>query len=431
MPSTSPQPPGSDACRRPVPNRRRLVLLWAVLGGVAVPVYFLGLADVAHLGWDFHAYYAAADAALAGRPFVGIDTGITGVRWVYPPPAVLLFLPQAALGGWRAAFLAQTVVNVAAALGVAYLAVRTVERHRGRLPAVDRALVAGFCLASAPVLAVLGLGQVDTLVAFAFALAFVAVEADREGVAGVALGAAALVKVFPAVLGLWLAWRRAWRALAAAVATGVAGLAAGAALFGPGAYRRYVGVLSERSRVAAFEGTVSPDFFAMTLYRPLSQALPGVDAAAYAPLAVLAVTPAVGAVLLRDRGLPDRLATFLVAVAAMVLVSPASNALYVVYAYYPLVCLCCLDTRVRGEWLLLAGVLAVAFPVQPAQVDAALAAAGVPGPLAAPVVSAAESVLSVVSVPTLGLLAVTAWCLGWTARDVRSPAPGVQPSSGD
>lgn len=427
----SPQPPRSGGSRRPVSNRRRLVLLLGVLGGIAVPVYFLGLADTAHLGGDFHAYYAAADAALAGQPFVGIETDITGVRYVYPPPAVLLFLPPAALGGWEAAFLAQTAVNVLAALGVAALAVRTVERHRGRLAAVDRALVTGFCLASAPALAVLGLGQVDTLVAFALALAFVAVEADSEGVAGVALGAAALVKVFPVLLALWLAWRRAWRALAAAVATGVAGLAVGAALFGLDAYRRYVGVLTERSRVAAFEGTVSPDFFAMTLYRPLSQALPGIDAAAYAPLAVLAVAPAVGVVLLRDHSLPDRLATFLVAVAAMVLVSPASNALYVVYAYYPLVCLCCLDTRVRGEWVLLAGVLAVAFPVQPAHVDAALAAAGVPGALAGPVVSTADAVLSVVSVPTLGLLAVTAWCLGWTARDLRSQAPGVQPSSGD
>ncbi len=376
-----------------------------------VPLYFLHPATVSSLGWDFHAYYAAATAALAGEPFVGIDTGLAGVTFVYPPPAVLLFVPQAALGSWQLAFLAHSAVNAAAALGVAALAVRTVESRRGRLRRLDRLLVVGFCVGSAPAVAALGLGQADALVALALASAFVGLECDRESLAGVALGVAALVKVFPAALGAWLLWRRAWRATAAAIATGLFGLTVGVLLFGVDAYHRYVAVLAARSRIEEFAGTVSPNFFAMSLSRPLSQLLPALDPGLYVPASVLVLAPAVCLVALRARTLTDRLVTFLVAVLAVVLASPASNALYVVYLYFPLVCLLYLDRGRRGRGLLFAGTAGVSFPVQPAHVDAVLTAASVPTVVAAPVSSAAESLLTVASAPLLGCLAILGWCV--------------------
>lgn len=419
--------------RRWTPRReyRRATLLWSAACGLLVPVYFLGIADVSHLAWDFRAYHAAAEAALRGDPFVGIDTGLPGVRYVYPPISVALFLPQAAVGGWRLAFALQTAVNVAAALGVAAMVVRTVERRRGRLPAVDRLLVAGFCFGSAPAVAVLGQGQVDTLIALALAGAFVAVERDRPVVAGATLAGAALVKVFPAALGLWLVWRRAWRALAAAVATGVAGLAAGALWFGLDAYRRYFGVLAGRSRVAEFAGTVSPNFFSMSLSRPLSQLLPGIDPQLYVPLSLLALLPVAGLVARRERTFADRLATYLVAITVVLLVSPASNALYVVYVYFPLLCLLYLDATGRGQSLLLAGTAAVALPVQPAHVGDILAAAGVPAPVSAHVLAVVRPVLTVASVPLVGLLAVLAWCALRAARSHSHTTADVRPAGAD
>jgi hypothetical protein len=51
-------------------DNRRALLLTCSMGGALVPLYFLHLAAVSHLGWDFHAYYAAATAALAGEPFM-------------------------------------------------------------------------------------------------------------------------------------------------------------------------------------------------------------------------------------------------------------------------------------------------------------------------------------------------------------------------
>jgi len=412
---------------------RRVALLWSAAVGLLVPLYFLGIADASHLGWDFRAYHAAARAVLHGEPFVGIDPGVPGVSYVYPPISVVLFLPQGAVGNWRVGFALQSVLNAGAALALAALVVHTVESHRGRLPATDRLLVAGFCLGSAPALAVLGLGQVDALVALALGGAFVALERERGGLAGVAVGGAALVKVFPIALGLWLAWRRAWRALGAAVATGVAGLAMGALWFGLDAYRRYLGVLAERSRVAEFAGTVSADFFAMSLSRPLSQALPGVDPHLYAPLGALLVAPAAVLVAGRERrsDVTDRLATYLVAVASVLLVSPASNVLYVVYVYFPLLCLLYLDTSRRGRSLLLAGTAAIAFPVQPGHVGAALTAAGAPVALSASVAAAAREVLTVVSVPLVGLLAILAWCSLRTVRGRRTPTVDVRAEGAD
>lgn len=412
-------------------DARRAVLLWAVASGVLVPIYFVGIADVSHFAWDYRAYYIAAEAALAGEPFVGITPGLPGVAYVYPPISVALFLPQAAVGGWRLAFALQTLLNVLAALGVAALATSTIETYRGRLSRVDRLLVVGFCLGTAPMVAVLGLGQVDSLIALALAGTFVALEHDRQSIAGAVLAGAALVKVFPVVLGLWLVWRRAWRAVVAAVVTGLAGLALGALLFGIDAYRRYFDVLAGRSRIAEFADTVSPDFFAMSLYRPLSQALPSVDPSLYAVLAGLFLSLTVGFVAHRERGFLDRLRTYLVAITAMLLVSPASNSLYVVYVFFPLVCLLYLDTTTRGQSLLLGGTAAITFPVQPAQIGAAVAIAGVPAPFDAHILAAAQTALTVVSVPLVGLLAILGWCLLRAAHREATVNTTPRPTGGD
>lgn len=409
---------------------RRFVLAICVVGGLLVPTYFLGVAEVSHFGWDFHAYYTAAEAALDGESFVGISTGIPGVTYVYPPIAVALFMPQAAAGGWKIAFVLQTVVNVGAAVALAALVVRTIEVHRNRLPAVDRLLIASFCVGSAPVMAIFGQGQVDMLIALALAGAFLALERGKQEVAGIALAGATLVKVFPVVLGLWLVWRRAWRAVGAAIVTGIAGLALGWAWFGLDAYRRYLDVLAGRSRIAEFAGTVSPNFFAMSLYRPFSQVLPNVDPYLYAPLSCIAVVPIVALVARDERDVTDRLTTYLVAISAMLLVSPASNALYVVYVYFPLLCLLFVSAS-RKQPLLLAGTVAIAFPVQPAQIATILTVAGVPVSISTYVISVVSGVLTVASLPLVGLVAVLIWCCLRTVRRKEKPAVDVPAAHAD
>lgn len=417
----SPLPPIAPATNH-LPSlrqwRRRAVFLWSIAIGLLVPTYFLGIAETSHLAWDFRAYYTAATAVLGGEPFVGASPGIPGVSYVYPPISVLLFVPQAAAGSWWVAFLLQMVVNVLAGLGLGYLTIRFIETHRGRLPTKDRALIVAFCLGTAPAAAVLGLGQVDLLVAVAIAGAFVALEHDHESVAGAALGGAALVKVFPVVLGVWLVWRRAWRAVTTAIVTGVSGLVLGAVLFGVDAYTAYFEVLAGRSRVSEFAGTVSPNFFALTLYRPFSQLLPSVDPLLYGPLAVAVLAVPVTLVAVRQDGVTDRLSTYLVAVVAMVLMSPASNCLYVVYAYFPLLSLVYLMGSGRARSLLLVGTAAVSFPVQPAQIAASFALIGVPTAVSTPVLTGLQSALTVASIPLVGLLVIVVGCTLYSMRAV-------------
>lgn len=413
--------------RSPVRNRyRAAILLACVFGGFLVPLYFLGLADVTHFAWDFRAYYTAAEAVLHGESFVGINTGIPGVSYVYPPISVALFLPQAAAGGWKLAFALQTVVNVGAAVALAALVVRSIEARRGQLSTGDRLLVVGFCVGSAPTMAIFGQGQVDMLIALTLAAVFLALERDRERLAGVALAAATLVKVFPVVLGLWLVRRRAWRAVGTAIATGLTGLVLGWAWFGLDAYRRYLGVLAGRSRLAEFTGTVSPNFFAMSLYRPLSQVLPNVNPHLYAPLTLVAVVPVTAFVARRDRDFTDRLATYLAAVTAMLVVSPASNALYVVYVYFPLLCLLYLDTTSRGRPLLLTGLVAISFPIQPAHVGAVFETFGVTAPLSTHVLPVVRAMLTVASLPLIGLLVLLAWCSLNATRHRKSSTVDIQ-----
>jgi len=409
----------STTRHRPRLGPRRALLFVCIAGGLLVPLYFFVLAPTTYLGWDFHAYYTASSAALDGRPFVGVDTGIRGVTYVYPPPSVLVFLPLASVGNWLVAFALQSVVNVAAAFGVAALVIHTVERQRGHLRTSDRLLITGCCVGSVPVVAALGLGQVDTLVALALASAFLALEYGRESVAGGLLGAAALVKMFPAALGVWLLYRRAWRALAAATATGVAGLAAGVAVFGVDSYRRFLTVLASRSRLDAFADTVSPNFFAMSLSRPLSQLLPPVPPVTYAVVSVVLVTPILWRAANTGTTIVDRLATFLAFLTAILVVSPASNTTYVLYLYFPVLCLFYLDTE-RHQPLLFAGFAAVSFPIQPAQISAVLAAVGTPMPVQQSVSAVATSSLTVASVPLLGCLSILAWC-GTRGFDTAQP----------
>jgi hypothetical protein len=400
----------------------RTVLSWSVVAGLLVPAYFLAMADVSRFAWDFRAYYVAAEAVLQGDPFVGISPGLPGVRYVYPPNSVVLFLPQAATGSWQTAFVVQTVINVLAVLGVATLVIRTIESRRGSIPILDRLLIVGFTLGSAPVIAIIGQGQIDTLLALAFAGAFLALERGRQEIAGIALASAALVKVFPVVLGLWLVWRRAWRALAAAIVTGITGLVLGGLWFGLDAYRQYLVVLSSRSRIAEFAGTVSPNFFAMSLYRPLSQLLPGVDPSLYAPLSLLILAPVVGLVAHRERTITDRLTTYLVAITAMVLVSPASNVLYVVYVYFPLLSLLYLGPTDRSRSLLLVGTAAIAFPIQPRHVATFFEIVDVPALASGPLLYVLRTALTVASIPLVGFGAILVGCVVHASRKRREHA---------
>jgi hypothetical protein len=337
VPDASGDHAGSDR-RRPDRRVTRAVLLVGVTGGLLVPAYFLVMAETVPLAWDFRAYVHAADLAATGRPFVGVSPPVGGGEWVYPPLVVVAFYPFRLLADPLRAFAVQTLLQTAFGLLAGTLVLRLIEETRGALPTLDRMLVVTFPVASTYGAVVLGQGQTDPTLLAALAAAFLAVERGRETVAGVLFALPAVVKLFPAMLGVWLVRLRAWRAVVAAAVTGTLAAGASVALFGVAAHRKYLAfLLGERSRLEEFAGTMSPDFSGLSLSRPLSALFPEASPLVYVLVAALLLAPVIGLLYVHVETTTDRLVAFLGTGVAVLLVSPASNVHHVFLLFVPIV----------------------------------------------------------------------------------------------
>lgn len=370
--------PGTTADHR---TGARLVLATGVLLGVAYLVH-LATARPHMLGVNFRVYHVAAQTALAGESLYAVTPpGLPAYRYLYPPVTVLAFVPYAPLG-WRVGFAVHTLVTVGVAVATGLLLVRVVESRGVRLARLDRALVVGWVVVGIHAVASLFFGQVNHHLLALLAVGFVAVEHGElpgggwphgETISGVAFALAALVKLFPALAGVWLLRRRAWRAVAAATATGLAGLLVGVLAFGVDAHRAYVReALVPRQEHATFAGGLDPGATYVTLRRPISVLLPNVDPALYGPLAVAVLAPVVGYLYLDVDDPVDRLVAFFATVAAMVLVVP-SLLLYVLFLSAALVPLLYLLEGRRARRLFVAGALVACIPFAGPRVVAPLA----------------------------------------------------------
>lgn len=386
-----------------------------ILSGLAVPVYFFVLSSDTPLAWDFIAYFAAAEAFVAGDPFIGLTPPFGDGQYVYPPVAVLGFVPLLILGDWFLAYLVLSLVNLAVLVGLAILCLRELDYLDVQLDRVDEGLIIGFCLVSLYPMITLGLGQIDPIVAGLVAVVFLHVERRRDGVAGLALALAGVVKLFPAAFGVWLVRTRRWRA--AAVGIGSAALVglASILIFGLDVHREYLRfVTTERSRLTAFAEGLSPDFFDVTLARPLTGLLPGAPTAVYVILAVAIVVPPVALTYRRLDTRRDRHLAYLATITAVIIASPASNLNHLLYLYFPLVVTIYALDRSRPRKLVLAGVVLMLLPVQPEQVVDLLDAVRVPSQTVAVLESVVRSVFAHVGLPLIGSLSVLVGC-AWAA----------------
>ncbi|WP_135822652.1 glycosyltransferase family 87 protein [Halostella litorea] len=405
----------NDTDRLPDRVGVRAVLLAGIVGGTLVPVYYLLLADVTPLAWDFRAYRHAAELFVSGEPFVGVEPPVGGGEWVYPPIVVVLFAPLAAFPTWTGAYVAFTVVNVGLLALTAALIVRIAERVRGeRLPSLDRTLLWLFVMGNTFAAVVLGQGQVDPLVAACLAGGVLALEREREILPGVLFGLAAVIKLFPVVVGVWLLYRRAYRTVAAAVGTGLAAVAASFALFGVDTHRAYLDlILHDRSRLSDAAAGLDPNYSALTLHRPLSALFPELSPLAYVALAVVTAFPIVAVCCLQSATVTDRLVAFLATVAAGLLVTPATMIHHAVYLLVPLLPLLYGIERPGVRRLLCLGTLFMLFPVLPAQIQRAFAVSDVPAVVTSNVMRVVTPVLSVGTVTLYGLLIVLAACVNY------------------
>lgn len=213
------------------PRTRRLAL--GTLLGVVLLYRVLQVAawtGQIQWGYDFSFYWLAASHLLHGDPIYSAaqlagpyaPQGQEG--FLYPPPFAGVLVPAAALFnvGYRVANALWFGIGLVILLASVLFVARS-ERLQGRFALLQGRgtwwLVAG-ALALPPVVAELVIGNVHLEILGLLSLAWLGIRrGTRRGdsVAGAAIGAAALIKVFPGLLVLWLLVTRRWWAAAASI----------------------------------------------------------------------------------------------------------------------------------------------------------------------------------------------------------------------
>ncbi|MFC4405562.1 glycosyltransferase family 87 protein [Haloarchaeobius iranensis] len=312
----------------------RLVLLAAVVVGCSM-LGSLWLKRPADLGLDLAVYRVAADAWLSGGALYEVSPArAPEFTFLYPPLSVLLFVPFAVISE-AAALATFSALNVGAGLALARVVVRYLRERGVALSRVDVGLLAAACTVSGYRGASLYFSQVNVFLALALAVGFVALEREREELAGAALALPAFLKLFPVVVGAWLLRRRAWRGVAAAVGVGLGLHLLGAVLFGPDLVLTYVEVaLSERAGVGVFAGGLGATETYLTLHRAGSHLVGGGSLARYG-FAAAVLLPSL-AVCYRDVSTPDRRLTAWFATLVAMLLGFPSYQVYVGLLLFPL-----------------------------------------------------------------------------------------------
>lgn len=402
----------------------RLVLLLGIGAGL-VNVVLVPVATPEQFALASDVYLYAADAFLSGGDIYDTTPPERpGYYYLYPPIVILLFLPHALLGTELASFAIQTVVNVGFAVGTALVIWRALERRNVPVQTIDHILIVGFVLLSAHSAITLVNGQVTIPLAFGLAIGFDALDrrfietdghqhtanSSLETLAGIAFATAALLKVFPAAVGIWLLRVRAWRGVFAAVATGLGGLLLGAVLLGPDLTITYLeDVLLGRYGDETFDGRPAPTQSVDGVQRQLA-ALFGVGSTTLTVLS-LTIVGAILAVLYRRLDTDERrLAAMFGTVAGILLFMPLQP-LYFPLLVFPLVVLLYTLSPGWPRRLLVLGAL-VSFVRADYEVSEALVlAVGLPSTLESVLVGSLEAFFTFILPPTLGLWLMVVACL--------------------
>jgi len=396
----------------------RSVLLFGILTGV------LGLALAGSQfqespQLDYHAYYFTGRAVLDGEPFVGtaIHEGtlsgsfLTDKEYVYTPVTAPLFAPYGLFPAWQYGYVLNLAILAATFYAIGRITIRYIERQGRRLERLDRWLILGFTLLSGHTILALYRGNVDPLMLLLITVGFLAIERGEETTGGALWAGAALFKLFPAFLGVWLLYRRATRAIAAAIVTGVGSLLLGVLVFGIEAHRNFVDfVLNERSRQAAFEGGLDPEFLTITLRRPLSQVL-SLSGNQLLLVSTALVAPFVAYIYYQAESEIDRAVAFLATLLALLVTIVPATLNYVVYLFFPVLALLYLVDDPRVKQLFVAGLVLVNLPLFPQHVELIVTALPLAEGIGDAVVGGARAVMTYASVPLWGFVALFAGCL--------------------
>ncbi len=288
------------------------------------------------LGVNYYVYHYAAEAVLTGEDIYAVSPPGWGefYTFLYPPVTVFLWVPGTILEPWTGYLVHTAGTGLAGGL-FGLLMARYLESAEIAVGWIDIVAIAGFTVIGIHSTGTVDFGNINIILATGLIGGLLALEQSREWLAGGVFGAVALLKILPALIGVYLLWRRAWRAIGGAILVGGGGILASVVLFGPDTFKRFIEVLRERSETAAFVGGYPPDeTYYVTIQRPLSHIiwegeLPAITLAPKAPswvvilaaIGVLAVGLGYCYIDITDR--VDQLIALQATLTAMVLVVPS------------------------------------------------------------------------------------------------------------
>lgn len=338
---------------RPAVQLSVLVVLAAIVLAFRALQFWILTGEV-QWAYDFSFYWRAGLHVLEGEPIYSpgqlagpyAPQGQDG--FLYPPPLAAVITPLSALfqADYRPANWVWAGLG-AAVLVWAVLAIARVERLGERYPLLAgnrRWLLVAAAFAFPPVVGELVMGNVHLLLLGLFAIAWLEIrrgDGRGEWIAGLAVGAAAVVKVFPAVLLVWFLATRRYRAAAGVVLGAGVVVLATLPFTGLEPWLQYPTVLANLSAPADVTDTLAPTVW-------LAPVL-GFELARW-----LVTAAGLAVVVLAARAL-DAPRGFAVTVMVSILVAPALYHHYLALAVLPL--LLGLSAGVSVGWLALAYLL--------------------------------------------------------------------------
>ncbi len=394
-------------------RRARAVLAVGVCFGLGYLAYHVLIAGTG-IAINFDVYRAAAAAFSTGDPLYGVShVGRPGYTYRYPPVWLVWFSMYLLLEPF-VGYLVHVLTAVAAGALLGILLSGVIEAHGVDLTPTDRILIVGYVVLGPFAAPSLLYGNVNHHLALAAGAGLVWLARDREAAAGAAVGVAALLKVFPASLGVWFLHRRAWRALAVAFVTGLAGLTLSAVLFGVGTTRDFfVIALGGRVGPDAFAGGLPPSSEYVTLLRPLSALFPSADRFILTVIALGLLGPMVAFLYRREDGSIAGLCAVFGTLAAVIMVLPSFSLYFLVLAFPMIPLLYLLPGRAGSVFA--GGATTALFTLKLPDIATLLTV--VPSPVAQPVFAAATALYTVATPVLVGTLMMVLGCVLFVRTD--------------
>jgi hypothetical protein len=285
--------------------------------------------------FDFGAYWLAAGRVLQGNPLYSVQqlagpysTEAQDV-FRYPPVFAVAALPFRALfpDDYRVAGLAWAAFEVL--VMATSFAVVAATRRRAHVLAVSGQyrlpVLIAVGLGFTPVIGDLAVGNVNVVLLGLLTLCWAGVSMQSSGgrrLAGIALGVAVVVKVFPIVLIVWLVLRREWAATRWTISTALVLALASVPFTGPQAWLDYPAVLINMRGTTGYPEAIAPaGMLAPILGSTLAQAI--------VSTAAVALVVYAGRTLSLQRG-------FAVAVVGAVMITPSLWQHYLAVLVLPL-----------------------------------------------------------------------------------------------